>query len=1116
MFEKRFEALGNYIGRNKNKIIVIWIIVILAFLPFASLLFSEISYNIEGSVVTHNSMSSRAAALQSAEFPSSNNNSTSDLILIENANVSNSQTIHSVLAMQNAIMSNSELKKYNVSVSSIYTVENTILTSFVNGSRTLYNSTLQLNEKTKSLVNALYLIGKSSNLYMQNLVFLAQETKSNYYNFLNQTTGSLSLMFLPPQYYTGTFLMYYNQTKNISLSENYAYKNTLSFISSDFGNYTSLLDPYFNTFTVYWNISMVDPAKAESVESQSIYMTLYNSSFASQFENNQMVQFWQMLGQYFNVYNYNNKTAQVSFSINFIATKLSQNATVNSILPLGAQSFTESVVSLQNYTALAEQYAPMMFNSTIKGMIFQFFNSTYFQYIYYNSNNILNYTISHVATYYQGNSTVYNFIANILNIPVISFVQDSYQTDNLTALTISDAISSYNKTFDGNPLTSINEKALPSFFMKLNDSNASDIVANIIATGNFNTYPIIPSSYTYHKLVSYTDNVSMVLVTLSPNAPNDTLNVIQNISDRYLPQISGVKYYVAGASAMGTQLENQASNGLMDALLIGIIASVIISIIFFRSPIAGLIPLTIFGMATVIGMGLNGLIYKYVLHASVSFITPTLMLILLLGLTTDYSVYILARFRRELINKNNKAEVETVKWAGHAVFTSGVTVVLSYLFLWLANVPIFSDSGLTNAISVSVALILSISLLPSLLKRFNEKIYWPNNLEKYKPISGRTYHKIAKFDRDHKKALLAIFVAIVVVSVGVYLYTPTGMDIFQLVPHGSALTAVEVINSTFKGDAVFTSFVILQFSQPVLLKNGSYNTQELNLVTNLENKLLSTGKISFVYGPTYPFGSYVSPFDLNYTNSTNSLYLNQINSYIGTDNRTVIVDFQLSMLGWTSQASNFVSSLKNEIAPILNNNVDQWYIGGLTQELEDINRYADNSFTMIVPILALAIFALLLLQLSSVFTPLRLVLMVLGSVTFALVIAYGLFYYIYQIPIIIFMPMFVVITLLAVGLDYDIFMVTRAREEVMKGNKDEDAIEKAIVENGGIIMVLGLILMSTFGSLYFSGMGIIQEIGVALALGVFIATFVSWMFFIPSVMLILKSYNWWPSKIQKK
>lgn len=1010
MFEKRFEALGKFIGRNKNKIIVVWIIVILAFLPFSSLLLSQTSYNMESSLVTQNSMSSKATALQSAEFPASNNNSTQDLILIENANVSDSKTIQSVLTLQNAILSDSELQKYDVSVTSIYTVENSILTSFVNGSRVLYNSTLLLNEKTKA----------------------------NYNSFLNHTNDSLTLMFLPPQYYTNLFLMYYKQSQNIFIAENYAYKNTSNFISQNFGNYSELLDPYFNNFAVIWNRTMVDPANAETVENQSIYMTLYNSSFANNFKDNPMVQFWQLLGQYFNVYNYDNKNAQIAFSEHFIANELSQN------------------------------------------------------------------------------TTVYNFINNILNIPVTSFVNSSVNSSYQTNNTISEAINSYNKTFYGNPYTSINVKVLPAFFLRLNSTSSSNFVAQTLATGNFSTYPIVPTPYTYHEFVSYTDNVSMVLVSLSPNAPNNTLNIIQNISDKYISQIPDSKYYVAGTSAMASQLENQASSGLMEALLIGIIASVIISLIFFRSPIAGLIPITMFGLATVIGMAVNGLIYKYVLHTSVSFITPILMLILLLGLTTDYNVYMLARFRRELINKNDKAEVDTVKWAGHAVFTSGVTVVVSYIFLWLAKVPIFSDSGLTNAISITVALVLSLSLLPSLLKRFNKKIYWPNNLENYKPISGKTFHKIAKFDRDHKKALLAVFVVITVVSVGVYLNTPTGMDIFELVPHGSALTAVEVINSTFKGDALFTSFVIFQFSQPILLNNGSYNPQELKVVTNLENNLLSTGSISFVYGPTYPFGSYVSPFNLNYTNSTNSLYLNQANSYIGKDNKTVIVDFQLSMLSWSGEASKFVSSLKNEIAPVLNGNVDQWYIGGLTQGLIDMNNYVAGAFTMIVPILVLAIFAVLLLQLSAVFTPLRLVLMVLGSVTFALFIAYGLFYYIYKIPIIIFMPMFVVITLLAVGLDYDIFMITRAREEVMKGNKDEDAIEKAILENGGIIMVLGLILMTTFGALYFSGMGITQEIGVALAMGVFIATFVSWMFFIPSVMLVLKSYNWWPSKIQKK
>ncbi|MEM4142365.1 MAG: MMPL family transporter, partial [Thermoplasmata archaeon] len=106
--------------------------------------------------------------------------------------------------------------------------------------------------------------------------------------------------------------------------------------------------------------------------------------------------------------------------------------------------------------------------------------------------------------------------------------------------------------------------------------------------------------------------------------------------------------------------------------------------------------------------------------------------------------------------------------------------------------------------------------------------------------------------------------------------------------------------------------------------------------------------------------------------------------------------------------------------------------------------------------------------------------------------------------------------LLAVGLDYDIFMITRVREEVINGKEDDEGIRTSLMENGTVIMVLGLILVSTFFSLYFTSIGIIQEVGVGLAMGVLADTLISWMIFIPAVMMIMKKYNWWPSKIGKK
>jgi RND superfamily putative drug exporter len=84
----------------------------------------------------------------------------------------------------------------------------------------------------------------------------------------------------------------------------------------------------------------------------------------------------------------------------------------------------------------------------------------------------------------------------------------------------------------------------------------------------------------------------------------------------------------------------------------------------------------------------------------------------------------------------------------------------------------------------------------------------------------------------------------------------------------------------------------------------------------------------------------------------------------------------------------------------------------------------------------------------------------------------------------------------------------------MRGESDEDAIAEAIEENGGVILVLGFILAGVFGSLIFSSIGIISEIGFAVTAGVLVDTLLSWLFLIPALMLVLKKYNWWPSKIR--
>ncbi|MGC8619229.1 MAG: MMPL family transporter [Thermoplasmata archaeon] len=1117
MLEKQFEIFSKFVKRNALKFIIIWIVILVIFLPFSSLLFSETSYNIASSVVPSNTMSSKASNILSNEFPSTNvsSNTTVDLVLIENANVSNPAVIKTILAMQNAVDSNSTLKKYSASVSDIYTTENQLLLNFSKSTKLLFNGTYSMNKNTKFLVSSLVSIGNFSIMYMNGILVLYNNVRSGYIEILNNTNNSLPIEFGVPDYFTLVFLNAINNGYPINVSNYIAYKETISFIENNLTILQNILIPYIQNYTYFWNYSMVNPLDYKNVEESSIEMTLFNSSFSNAFSGNQMISFWKLLATYFNVTNFQNVSAIKSFAVNYVSSELSHNSTVTKMLPYGVKNFVIAISENENASYLSIEYANSLLNNTEKSFLYSFFPDNYFNIIFNkNISFVENYTIQNVAIKFSSNRTIMNF-TNILYIPLNDLIKNAYKSQNITNTSANEVSFALEKTFYGNPLVNLNKNTINRFIISLNSTeNVNNFVNTTIMNENFSTYPVVPSPYIFHKFVSYTGNVSLFVININQSAPISTLNIIGNISNEYIPKLNNASYLLAGENAIEEQLTNQANGGLYKALLVGIIIAIIISILYFRSPIAGLMPLMIFGFSALISLGMNGLIYKYILHAQVSFITPTLLLILLLGLTADYSVYIMSRYRKELRSGKADRAVITTQWAGHAVFTSGLTVIISYLTLWLANVPIFSDSGLTNAISISITLLIALTFLPSILAILDKKMFWPSKIENV-PRHENIMGKVSQFDKSYKKLLMVIFIIITLGSLFVYATTPAGMDVFQLIPHESGLDAVQVINQTFKGDTVFQNYILLVFPYNVV-NNGTYNTNAINIINNTENYLLSTGNVSFVYGPTFPYGNYVSFSSIDqYSNTTKSIYTSQINSYIGKDNRTVVIYFQLSILSWSNKAMNFVTFLDNHINKVIPSGVE-WYIGGLSQGLIDANNHTVSAFEMIVPVIAFVAFIILLVQFNSVFTPLRLVLMVLGSVIFSLVITYTIFYYIMKLPIIIFLPLFVFITLLAVGLDYDIFMITRVREEVIKGSSDEDGIETSLKENGMVIAILGLILASTFLSLSLSNLQIIQEIGVGLALGVFVDTFISWMFFIPAVMLILKSYNWWPSKIGKK
>ncbi|MEM4090035.1 MAG: MMPL family transporter, partial [Thermoplasmatales archaeon] len=648
--------------------------------------------------------------------------------------------------------------------------------------------------------------------------------------------------------------------------------------------------------------------------------------------------------------------------------------------------------------------------------------------------------------------------------------------------------------FNGYPYFSVTN---PGKFASIVNSSKGNVVPAV--NGNYTLSGISFNSSLFSPLVPRNLSGFIVLISFNSASLNSTqLQIANSYISNLEEKFSNVPIYFTSADEIAHGIENTAYSGLVFSLIIGIIVSIVIVGIYFRSPILAFVPFLFFAVAFGITLGITYLVFGIILKSSLSFIVTTLSSILILGLSTDYSVYMLNRYLKE---KSEDRLGSTMEWAGHAVFTSGLTVIISYIVLALFNIPIIGDGGFVNALGITISLGVALTLLPSFVYLFGPRIR-----EKGKKVS---FKSLAKVSRNHRKVLVGFLVFLFVAALVVYEVTPTSFDLFSLIPNNEGKMGYYNIVDSYGADQLSPAFVILNFTSPVYSK-GSFNSSDLNVLGKVTGALLDDSSVYGIETVTYPFGYSVNPESIPGSNAAVNATMNQSLSFIGKDKSTVLIYVYGKYVSYTQQGINFVSKVDYMMKNTVPHNVS-YYVGGPGQGLIDSSQSITASTYKIVEILGSIIFVVLALQLTSIFTPIRLLFNVGTSALVAVSLFYIVFYYIKNLPIIVFGPLFVIITLFGVGLDYDIFLVTRAREAVMKGKSDEEAIEEAIDENASVVLALGFILSGVFGSLIFSPIGIISEIGFSITIGVLIDTLLSWLFLIPALMLVLKKYNWWPS-----
>jgi RND superfamily putative drug exporter len=759
--------------------------------------------------------------------------------------------------------------------------------------------------------------------------------------------------------------------------------------------------------------------------------------------------------------------------------------------------------------------------------------------------DILNQTASLQSTIITINSGLYslqdnlselstNLYANMTNaeagFSVSDLMKSSYQlgpspnetqTWNLACDLISNATQS---TFSDSPLFTINSASLSNLLSGLSpNATTADVnlaINNEIATQPFTDYPYAPTSALTGNFVNSQNDSMLIVLGFSSNPDDNTIaHVESDVQNSGLQNFGSV--YVTGGPVLTRDVEKAFVPALEITMGPGIAISLLIVGLLFLSPVAALIPVMIGGVSVSVALAS---IYAGVVdigHGNLTFLTPTLTILLMLGLAVDYAVLQLRRTREE--RQKGKSIEESVgisiKWAGQAVLTAGLTVIVAYIVMAVANVPIFSDVGTAIALGVAILLVASLTLLPALEIALGDRIFWPGLNRQSKVKSDPNQNRLRRLAHGtlKRKVPIVIIISIVALSAFAVIYnTPTNEDFLKLIPNFQSNQGLTAISNSFGSGTMEPTFIVVTTPTQITYGDNQFNQTLLNQIEQITTAAAGSKGVAAVSGPTRPYGNVFNYSSVeNMSEPIQIQYESQMFSTIGIDNKTAVITVNLSDSASSPTAINSLRGMEKNINQLPLISGITVYYGGTTQSTYDSQAFMGNLIPEVVMILAAAVYVILFFQLRSAFTPIRLIITILCSVVFSLAIISFIFYYALNLPILDFAPLFVVVTMLGVGIDYDIFFLTRIREEVLNGKSDNEAIVTAIEKVWVTILGLGLVLATVFASLIITNIAILEEISLAVAVAILIDVTVVILFFVPSLMGLAQKFNWWPYKLSR-
>jgi uncharacterized membrane protein YdfJ with MMPL/SSD domain len=596
----------------------------------------------------------------------------------------------------------------------------------------------------------------------------------------------------------------------------------------------------------------------------------------------------------------------------------------------------------------------------------------------------------------------------------------------------------------------------------------------------------------------------------------------------------------------------------MDSIVIPI-AFVVLAFVLRRLNLI-VLPILAIVVSTFVGFAI---LYAISFLLPIASITPSIVMSLTLALAIDYALFLLTRYREELEKGEDSTDAifTMTEHAGHTILVSGITLTICFIGLVFFPVSLIATLGLSAAITVSLTLIANLTLVPALLLTF-KKFFSISKLEQKlerrfqmfkkkinrnkklsnKPTSRSERIKLVeemqnkskwtKLSKFSQKYAVFIIIGIIAAAIPISLQVmslETSLDLKLILPRNSELwDSYEVLEQSFPAGQIDRQHIIIQTETLNGIASSEFFLNIQNLILNLTSRTIITGEsfTSICWAQNLSIPWMVAVYYLNNPLSSDFARLyNQVwTDYTTSDNSSTLIDIVTPFDPYGNEEEQWVKNTRSILEEFENLTGYTLSLAGRPVQQVDAKITVFKLFPAMVLTVIAIVYIFIAIMFKSVFIPLRLILTI--GLTISWIFGFAVLIFEKNIfdwiaPGILgsvnamywIIPVLTFTVVLGLGLDYDIFLLSRISEYRSNSYSDRAAIIKGVYKTGGIITAAGVIMAIAFSGLMLSSLQIIVQAGFILTFAVLVDTFVIRTILVPAIMSIAEKWNWWPGKV---